>query len=255
MASITLNFNELKYNLYEILNVEQDASENKIKKAFRNLVLNFHPDKNKKTEEEIYYHIITANQILTNPEFRNKYNDFINKKSLTHDELKKNINTFIKNEINSGDALSDFKKKNQDLDNKHLNGFNYNNMSYNEIKQKRENEINIDFENIHDDEHFNTVFENKLSNGTFSKQLITIPENNKLAITNVGDNYTSLDLAFNNLYVEDGSISTSKFSSLDLAFSLLPVNNRIVTTNNDSYVSNDEYLKNIKYNKDKFEYW
>ena len=36
MTEITINFETLKFNLYEILNVSKDASETKIKKAFRN---------------------------------------------------------------------------------------------------------------------------------------------------------------------------------------------------------------------------
>jgi DnaJ-class molecular chaperone len=93
MSNITINFDTLKYNLYEVLGINSNASETKIKKAFRNLILNFHPDKNNNIEEEIYYHIITANQILTNTESRKKYDDFLNKSNDTHDELK---NTFTK---------------------------------------------------------------------------------------------------------------------------------------------------------------
>ena len=79
MAQVIIDFNTLKYNLYEILNIDQDASESKIKKAFRHLILNFHPDKNSEAESDIYYHIVTANQILTNKENRKNYDSFINK--------------------------------------------------------------------------------------------------------------------------------------------------------------------------------
>ena len=58
MSHIILDFNSLKFNLYEILSISSDASDTKIKKAFRKLVLNFHPDKGNSTEEEIYYHIL-----------------------------------------------------------------------------------------------------------------------------------------------------------------------------------------------------
>ena len=49
---------EVKYNLYEILGIQNNSNDVKIKKAFRNLILNFHPDKNNQTEEDIYYHIV-----------------------------------------------------------------------------------------------------------------------------------------------------------------------------------------------------
>ena len=51
MSEITINFETLKFNLYDILNISKDASESKIKKAFRNLILNFHPDKNSEAED------------------------------------------------------------------------------------------------------------------------------------------------------------------------------------------------------------
>jgi DnaJ-class molecular chaperone len=48
---VSVNFQNLKYNLYEVLGIDSKASETKIKKAFRNLILNFHPDKNNNIEE------------------------------------------------------------------------------------------------------------------------------------------------------------------------------------------------------------
>ena len=91
MAEITINFDSLKFNLYEILNILPESSESKIKKAFRNLILHFHPDKNNNTEEDIYQHIILANQVLTNKDSRKKYDDFLIKSEQTHCELKNNF--------------------------------------------------------------------------------------------------------------------------------------------------------------------
>ena len=121
MNNITVDFETLKFNLYEILGLEQNASDTKIKKAFRNLVLNFHPDKNNNIEEDIYYHIITANQILSNKEYRQKYDEYISKNQYTHDELKKNFN---KNSnicsTNKDSAESEFNNKFKELDDKHF---------------------------------------------------------------------------------------------------------------------------------------
>ena len=64
--SIEIDFNTLKYNLYEILNVDINDDDKKIKKKFIHVIKNFHPDKNSELEEDIYYHIILANQILLN---------------------------------------------------------------------------------------------------------------------------------------------------------------------------------------------
>jgi molecular chaperone DnaJ len=53
-SAITINFDDLKYNLYDILGLTKDASENRIKKTFRKLVIELHPDKNKDANDELY---------------------------------------------------------------------------------------------------------------------------------------------------------------------------------------------------------
>ena len=160
MSHITIDFETLKYNLYEVLGIDQIASENKIKKAFRNLILNFHPDKNNNTEEEIYYHIVTANQVLTNIENRKKYNEFLNKLQDTHDDLKSNFNK-LKDEINKSkkennsetkdDALKEFNNKVTQIEQKHLSSFNESDKTmdaYSKILKDREAIIEIQKEDI-----------------------------------------------------------------------------------------------------------
>ena len=67
---MSIDFNTLKYNLYTILNVSNDADNVTIKTKFMKIIKNFHPDKNTELEEEIYYHIILANQVLLNDSFK-----------------------------------------------------------------------------------------------------------------------------------------------------------------------------------------
>jgi len=81
MSKIEIDFNNLKYNLYELLNVTPDADSSKIKKNFMKIIKNFHPDKNSDLEEEIYYHIILANQVLLDKESRKKYDEFISERA------------------------------------------------------------------------------------------------------------------------------------------------------------------------------
>jgi len=266
MSLITLDFDTLKFNLYEILSVEPSASENKIKKAFRNLILNFHPDKNNDAEEEIYYHIITANQILTNSENRKKYDSYLNKSEDTHDQLKKkfnNLNIQVSNQDKKESAIKSYHQKVKEMENKHLSETNFDeNISekYNKIIQTREKEINIQNENIKSTRDFNTKFEERISNGKFSDQLIPVTENMQLSTYNVNDNYTSLDIAFDNLYIDGGGISTSKFTSLDTAFKLQPVNTKNIRDTNikesiDKYKNETSNMSNIKYTKTKYELW
>ena len=60
---------------YKILGVEKKATQDEIKKAYRKLAVKFHPDKNPgdKKSEEKFKEINEANDVLSDPEKRNKY--------------------------------------------------------------------------------------------------------------------------------------------------------------------------------------
>jgi curved DNA-binding protein CbpA len=229
MEEITINFNSLKFNLYEILNISTESSESKIKKAFKNLIIHFHPDKNNKAEEDIYQHIILANQILCNKEIRKKYDEYLLKSDMTFDELKNSFNKNSK-DINSlpptkSDAKTKFDSKIIELTTKHINNFVEKDIltDYEQLKKDRETEILIDKETFKNIEEFNNKFENKITNKNFGDQIIPVNEDMKLSTTNINDNYTSLDIAFDNLYIDGGGISTSKYTSLEAAFKIQPL--------------------------------
>src|SRR4030066_1784348 len=63
---------------YEILGVSRDASETDIKKAFRQLALKHHPDRNpgNKEAEEKFKEINGAYSCLSDPEKRDNYDRF-----------------------------------------------------------------------------------------------------------------------------------------------------------------------------------
>ena len=76
----------------------------------------------------------------------------------------------------------------------------------------------------------------------------------ELSTLNANDNYTSLDLAFNNLYIDGGGINTSKYSSLDSAFKIQPVDSKNfvdvdIKESIENYKNETSNLSNIKYSE------
>jgi len=71
---MTNNNNNNNADYYDILGVSVNATEDEIKKAYRKLALQWHPDKNNSSDaEEIFKLITEAYEVLSNPESRRKY--------------------------------------------------------------------------------------------------------------------------------------------------------------------------------------
>ena len=205
-------FSNIKYNLYEILNVSDTCDETIIKKSYLKLIKKFHPDKNNKIEEEIYFHIIYANQILTNKELREKYNELL-KETSDFNKLKNNNKKTIDSIISKEESLKLFNKKFDELNNKH----GYNNELL--IKKRDDIDININKEcNPKDINEFNKIFLKKKTNGSLKDQIIEYKgEPMEISTYIVGDNYTLIS-DVDKLYIDD-SIGNN---SLEIAFSLQP---------------------------------
>ena len=62
-------------NYYDILGISQNATQEEIKKSFRNLALKYHPDKNKNSEEskQKFMKIIEAYEVLSDEHSRRDY--------------------------------------------------------------------------------------------------------------------------------------------------------------------------------------
>ena len=171
--SIEINFDTIKYNLYELLNVQPDSDDKIIKKSFMRIIKQFHPDKNSELEEDIYYHIILANQILLNKESRKKYDAFLFNSASIFDELKSQFNKHNKDNAVSPNVAahtkaldtSNFNNKIIELNNKHGFTQSLNNSEkvldrYTKIKNAREVDIKIDKIDIKSTQDFNATFEN-----------------------------------------------------------------------------------------------
>lgn len=64
-------------DLYEVLGVSKDASQQDIKKAYRQLAKEYHPDRNPDPDaEETFKKISTAYEVLSDPEKRQAYDRF-----------------------------------------------------------------------------------------------------------------------------------------------------------------------------------
>lgn len=64
-------------SLYSILEISENASAQEIKKAYRKLAKEYHPDRNKSSEaEEKFKEINSAYQVLSDPEKKSQYDKF-----------------------------------------------------------------------------------------------------------------------------------------------------------------------------------
>ena len=67
-----------KRDYYEVLSLSKDASADEIKKAYRKLALQYHPDKNQddKQAEEKFKEVAEAYAVLSDDQKRAKYDRF-----------------------------------------------------------------------------------------------------------------------------------------------------------------------------------
>lgn len=245
--SIEIDFNNLKYNLYEILNVNNNDNEKIIKKKFMTLIKIFHPDKNNKLEEDIYQHIILANQILLNKENRKKYDFYLINTADTFIELKNQFNN--ENKIKCNDSNSDFTTNLNKLNKFHgyteFNDIENINNKFKKIIEIRENSNDISLPKIQSDtniDNFNNVFDN-LKKDVTNHQIIEQNYNIDTYIDN--ENYYTLINNIDKLYIND-SIQTNKYTSIDRAFMLQPIlkqnNNNIINKSLEEKM-NEYYLQ------------
>lgn len=85
----------IKKNFYQILNISSLASQEEIKKAYKKLVVQYHPDKNigKENTEEIFKKILEAYETLSDIEKRKRYDQTIQEDISTLKNTNKNTET------------------------------------------------------------------------------------------------------------------------------------------------------------------
>jgi curved DNA-binding protein CbpA len=225
-----INFEDLEFNLYELLNVKKDADKRKIKKSYKKLIIQFHPDKCSELEENIFYNITLAYQILKNDELRKKYDSWLIKPQLEKNqiELKKyflkesnNIKSYFPNLPQ--EAKINYDKKVKDLEKKHGIIENDNTPikdKYNFKVSDRHKMRKVKKEEFRNKIQFNDKFINRKKN-TFKN----VTQNKKKDIicyemTQISKQYATVK-DYDKLYSNE-TVQNDEFSSLDKAYMMHP---------------------------------
>ena len=169
-------------NLYDVLDIQQEATRPEIKSAYKKLVKKFHPDK-PDGDEEMFELITHAFNVLYNSKSRKDYDQLYKLSSQSESnfaDLKSQSKNFLESQDKSKkkksktEAKKDFEKAFNDMDAKHNYKRNYNdipidskdlNRMVNDFTMAREQD---DIENIHErifDE--GTLFDQNLFNAAF----------------------------------------------------------------------------------------
>ncbi len=246
---LEINFDEIKYNLYEILAVPNDCSESKIKKAYRKLIIKFHPDKNNIIDEEIYNHLTLANQILTNCDLRSKYDEWLKNCNQNNEfyDLKKNYKSSkdkVFNYESKDEAKLSFHEKNKLLNDKHGYDPNFESKPILSKYKDKQNELGIKFEyeKVKNEKDFNSKFSKKKNEEINCQEIIKSQnEITEFNDSNFGFDYSSVE-NYDLLYTDDKT-QGDNFSSLDNAFLLQP---KIEFKEDDIDVKIHEYKKQSK---------
>lgn len=216
--SLKIDFDELPYDLFKLLELSEDCLSKDVKKAYKKAVLKYHPDKNKDISDEYFSWISLAHKILSNPEHREMYIEW---KNWQDDHLRLRTNNREKINISTDKS---YKQLNDELNIKHgykedKTPLNSSEMSSKISKlQKERDSVIIPKEIIGD---INKAVDN------LKQDFKKLESNNQEIIGYTGEittlttclKYGALD-DIGKLYVENDNIITDRITNLNSAFSL-----------------------------------
>lgn len=255
---IEINFDQLKFNLYDLLGVTKDSSTKKIKKAFRSLIVKFHPDKNDVIDDEIYNHLTISNQVLTNDQLRQKYDDWLKSFEVnqSHETLKEKSQSYLNDQPKQTNNYS-FEQLEDQLNKKHGFTDDHNlpmdesiyNKKFSDIKNEMKN---LGLETISKEEFrgsndFNSKFANRKIDGNLKNQIIKVDKKSEIMELNnseIGDKFLSIN-NYEMLYSNDG-VDTQDYASLEQGFGLLPSEDDLQSKANRSKNSFSSYVADYK---------
>jgi len=213
--SFSIDFEELPYDLYKILNLSKNCTLSEIKKEYKKAVIKYHPDKNNNVDEDFFSYISIAYKVLSNPQHRQAYDEW-NEWKNDHENLKAN---FKKQENIT--LKKNFSQIEKELNQKH--GFNTSDVSplslaetaskLNELKNNRNN-ITIPDYNIKD---VNQGFEKVKQNPEQFQQELVPYSGEIMEYTPNSSNFASLD-DIGTLYKEGEDLKEKNLSSMNVAF-------------------------------------
>ncbi len=245
------NFNNLEFNLYELLNLPIDCTNEEIKKTFKRLIKKFHPDKITDIEEKLYYNITLANHILSNPNTRKLYDEWLLSSHKSHSTLKDN---FKKEELiiqeyfpqNKEEAQIQYEKKFQELGKRH-GEYNEDNRSLQNIykdKEKERKEVTVKKEDFSSMDEFNNKFNERKKTGVYCNKLVKRTTEIQ-PYTFKSNNFAELK-DFENIYIKDTQYRYAfELSNVDDK----RINKTSISQNMDEYNSQSKSLGNVYNNR------
>tara|TARA_Y100000780_G_scaffold232524_1_gene265146 strand:- start:291 stop:1286 length:996 start_codon:yes stop_codon:yes gene_type:complete len=216
-------------NWYDVLNVEQDCTQEEIKKSYRKLVLKYHPDQ-PDGDADLFELINDAYQIIGNSKNRKDYDEAYNittASQMDHQSLKSNFENYktgMKTDVLAEDkdtAKINFQKDFEEFDAKH----GYNRNIEKEVMDKDEvKNMVMDLEQTRKDDDIETLPQELFSQGAFDPAKFNEAwdkmnkgplemihhEGNPDAFIGGDASYTSLESGYDKLY-DDGEIESDSF--------------------------------------------
>ena len=242
----TIQFNSLEFNLYELLNLPINSTIEDIKKQFRRLIKQFHPDKINDIEEKLYYNITLAHHILGNLQSKEKYDRWLLKSNQSHSSLKDNFKTeeekireyFPKSKE---EAQISYQQNFEMLGKRHGDFVEDKRSLQNIIKEKEKQRIKMEItkENFSSMDEFNNTFTKRKTNGTYNNVLVKRTAEIQPFTFNKTSNLAELK-DFDKVYIND--------TQFRYAFELMPsdekdVNKKDMKTRMDEYNNTTQSLK------------
>ena len=205
---------------YKILNVDKNADDETIKKSYKKLALQYHPDKNQGDEEasEKFKIIAEAYGVLGNKDKRNQYDNFGNVDdilngnedpfSVFNEIFKSHINNFMnmkyENDIDLGNIFSNMSgmpEKSFPFGNVHVRVHTFTNDIYNDNRRIDEEEYTEDEEPIKNNfgNIFSNLFKNKNKKPNIEEKVKTITKT-KIIYNKPESIIYNINVSFSDIY-------------------------------------------------------